>query len=125
MNCIILLFLLGCCGGWGNGCGRSCGCHSCGCDCDRCGDGGRGNCGCGRADDCRGNGRGRGTMPGCCDRRDSDRRGGCEEEHHHKHEDCGCAADSRESCGVPGMIPPPWQEYPGFSHRDDRDDCEA
>jgi hypothetical protein len=23
------------------------------------------------------------------------------------------------------MIPPPWQEYPGFPHRDDRCGCES
>lgn len=114
MNCIILLFLLGCCGGWGNGCcGRGCG--------------GRRSCGCDHVDERCGSGRERGAMPGCCDRRDSGRRNdcGCEEERRHEHEDCGCAADARESCEVPGMIPPPWQEYPRFSHRQDKDDCEA
>ncbi len=121
MNCIVLLFLLGCCGGWGNrsGCGT-------------------GNCGCGCGNDCCGNDRDRGRRDGCCGNgrdvrglpcdRGTPGRGrdcGCMEEHRHEHDDCGCAADVRESCEVPGMIPPPWQEYPGFHHRDGGEDCEA
>lgn len=145
MNCIILLFLLGCCGGWGNGRGNCC-----------CNNGCRGNdndCGC-RQNGCR-NGRNR---ENCC-REDSVRDGcGCQEErhchkeddcgcreerrrnreddcgcqrerHHHKEEDCDCqeernrcGCEARESCDVPGMVPPPWQDYPPFPRRDNRED---
>lgn len=111
MNCIILLLLLGCCGGWGND----------GCSCAACGDNGcrRGVCrgrmterrDCGRGEPCgRDCDRDRGRGEPCG--RDCDR-------------DCGCAQDDRESCDVPGMIPPPWQEYPKFPRRDRGEDCEG
>lgn len=152
MNCIILLLLLGCCGGWGNdGCGRMtnrgncCGREAC-CnkmpdrrdrDCDR-----REPCGrdcdrdCDREDSCRGD------RDRDCDRgdscrgdrgRDCDRRESCGRERENRQDDCcceersacGCAQDERESCDVPGMIPPPWQEYPRFPRRDRGEDCEG
>lgn len=111
MNCIILLFLLGCCGGWGNGCR---GMGSCGCA-------GRnireGQC-CGRTEE-RGN-------CGCREERRHCKEEGCGCEDRHSHEeDCGCERRERESCAVPGMIPPPWQEYPGFPRRDEKDDCDS
>lgn len=64
-------------------------------------------------------------MNDCCDGRNSGRMNdcGCEEEHNHDHDDCGCSANNRESCEVPGMIPPPWQEYPAFPRRDRNDGC--
>lgn len=121
MNCIILLFLLGCCGGWGNGCGRT------------------GNCGCGGRSGCGGQNCGRmGNMRNCGCREEEQRQEdgdcGCEEshDHHHHHhhheqeeEGCGCERNERESCDVPGMIPPPWQEYPSFPRRDNQDNCES
>lgn len=51
---------------------------------------------------------------------------------------CGCARERQEerrarreersaeennSCDIPGMIPPPWKEYTGFSGRTSQDDC--
>ena len=98
MNCIFLLLLLGCCGGWGNEgcCGNGCGCG------DR------------REDCCR-----RRPEPCGCERRpepcDCDRERPC-----HGPEPCGCGQE-----GSSGLIPPPWQDYPKFPHRDNGENCEA
>ncbi len=106
MNCIILLLLLGCCGGWRYGGGNCCGERNVNC-------GGR-----------------RGSRERCnfkeeCGRERSQGDCGCREERGERdRNDCGCAREERERCDVPGMIPPPWQEYPGFSHRDKGDDCD-
>lgn len=109
MNCIILLLLLSCCGGWGgSGCAMTCNDNCCG----------RGGSTCGRDMDKR--------KP---DRRDfRERHGdcGCKEERPGRDEcDCGCPKKEHESCDVPGMIPPPWQEYPAFPRRDNREDCDS
>ena len=136
MNCIFLLLLLSCCGGWGNGC---------------CGDSCRGN-GCCRNDDrgngcgCRETGRGN-RMDGCCDGRDRADRGCGDRDHDRHHESrhsepccreqerpcpepepCGCAREERAcDCDGPssGIIPPPWQEYPRFPRRDNGENCES
>lgn len=147
MNCIILLLLLGCCGGWGNesGCSDNCGC--CGrsdkrerSDCARkrpepC-DRRPEPCGCdGRREEPCDRGRER-SCPGpercnteresnCCDRRpdpcDCERERPCREP-----EPCGCAREERD-CDAPssGLIPPPWQDYPRFPRRDNGDGCES
>lgn len=105
MNWIILLLLFGC---GGCGCGRNI--SGCGC-------GGRntGRCGCGNDNDC-----------GC----------GC----NNQRRECACAReavreakedvrealrDVREAkereqavCDGPGMVPPPWQDYPPMPRRD-------
>ncbi len=138
MNCIILLLLLSCCSGWGDsGCGNRSGA---GCLSDR-------------RDTCRGDSGRRGGR-GNNDRRDNDRRDGnrmqedcgCmegrnsnegrnsmeerrsrEEKHAHENSDCGCE-NEMENRETRGIIPPPWQEYPGFPRRDgknDGDDCES
>lgn len=112
MNCIILLFLLGCCRGWGNG--RNCR----GCSGNACGCGARTDSGCG----C-GNGRNRDMAQRNFDRGDC----GCGNP---EPEDCGCRQEERECCDVPGMIPPPWQDYPPFPRRDNMErgnseDCEG
>ena len=113
MNCFILLLLLGCCRG-GNGCqvsdNRGCGCGEHRSDCRR-------------TDDCR-----RDTMPGCrgencCERERDKRSDSCREEERHDHDDCGCAQRGNDDCEGPGMIPPPWQEYPRFPRRDKDNDC--
>lgn len=111
MNCIILLFLLSCCGGWGNGgccCGRN---NNCCPDCRR-----ASNC-CGKE-----------PIRPLSDRKQDDC--GCEEESHSPHDnDCGCESNERERecCDVSGMVPPPWQEYPSFPRRDNKNegDCES
>lgn len=117
MNCIILLLLLSCCSGWGNGGGCCNGWNNN----DGCGD-----CGCRvpvrRAPERRGP-----------ERRGADRRPDecCCEEEKHSRDNCGCEKEERErereSCEVQGMIPPPWQEYPGFPRRESRSDenCDA
>lgn len=106
MNWIILLLLFGC---------GSCGCGN--------------DCGCGRMNDC---GCGRGSDCGC--RRDNDC--GCG----NNRRECACARqavreakeDAREAlrdvreakereqavCDGPGMVPPPWQDYPPMPRRD-------
>ncbi|MCI9436679.1 MAG: hypothetical protein HFH85_05835 [Lachnospiraceae bacterium] len=111
MNCFILLLLLGCCG-WGNGCSGS-GCNGCGMR---------------RNDCCRGNGGRRDITPGCredrcCERECDQRCESCCEEKPHDHDDCGCGQRGNDNCEGPGMIPPPWQEYPRFPRRDRDEDC--
>ncbi len=108
MNCIILLLLLSCCGGWGNG-------GTC------CNAGNNVNC-CGRE-----NRRDRGMCGRGPDRRPEEC--GCAEEKpscENRDRDCDCERNERErereNCDVSGMVPPPWQEYPGLSRRDNRDD---
>lgn len=111
MNCIILLLLLGCCGGWGD---NGCGCSAPG---RGCGDAGKG-CHAGRRPERKGPDRmGR---PGPC---------GCEEEkpcceERERECDCECDRSGAGDCGGPGMIPPPWQDYPKFPRRDGEDCCE-
>lgn len=114
MNCIILLLLLGCCGG-GNGCGTS--------DRNRC-------CGTCHNDCRRMNGCQRDMTPGCreekrCEREREMRRDDCceEERHDYDREGCGCAQRGNDGCEGPGMIPPPWQEYPRFPRRDKEEGC--
>ena len=135
MNCIILLFLLSCCGGWGNGCGMS---YSDGNSCGTCSCGNRDNCGhgngCGRTGGEHHHGRGGSDRRGpegrecgrqkecCC----QEERPCCEEERPCREADeCGCGREDRDGREAPGMIPPPWQEYPRFPRRDGGEDCEA
>ena len=139
MNCIFLLLLLGCCGQ-----GNDCGCQNGGRS--GCGNGnGMSGCGCGkeprrRAPERRGGKEpcgcekepcGRGLEPRECDRRPEpcDRRPepcGCEEERPcRKEERCGCMDGERSGGDGPGLIPPPWQEYPQFPRRDNRENCES
>nr|WP_300835451.1 hypothetical protein [uncultured Acetatifactor sp.] len=124
MNCIVLLLLLSCCGGWGNdcGCGNRCGCGN-GRDC--CGrQEHRHGChekerpcsdGCGARD-------GRRERP-CCEPyddgcgRERPRCEPCDDGCGREERDCGCDAPSS------GMIPPPWQDYPKFPRRDNGEDC--
>lgn len=115
MNCILVLLLLGCCGGWGNGNG----CDCCAVPYDNC--------------DCRRGARrescdGRNSGFGNPDRRNHGRRPdgcGCEKVPPvRESSDCGCGQNDREDNG-PGLIPPPWQDYPKFSHHDNCDDCES
>ncbi|MCI9141829.1 MAG: hypothetical protein HFH87_04295 [Lachnospiraceae bacterium] len=115
MNCLILILLLGCCGGWGNNsCYRTDNCGSC-----------RKECGmnlprrkcppkepCGRRPD---------RTPDSC---------GCQEERAVCKEEMPCCdnfsrdQNERESCDI-GLIPPPWQDYPKFPHHDDDGECES
>lgn len=118
MNWIILLLLFGC----GGSCGRGIGCNN---DCS-CGDRRMNDCGCNTGCGCGGNGR-----------TDRSNNNGCRE--------CACAReavreakedvrealrDVREArereqaaCDGPGMVPPPWQDYPPMPRRDmGRDD---
>lgn len=140
MNCIILLLLLSCCGGCG-------GDRGCGNNCrpvrreDRMED-----CGCGTGTGRRESGRresGRRPEPCGCEERRSCREPepcGCEERRPcREQEPCGCEERrpcrepepcrcderEREGCDSPGMIPPPWQEYPKFPRRNDCEDCES
>ncbi len=58
----------------------------------------------------------------------------CEEERAPRRDnDCCCEQKEREHeherCDVSGMVPPPWQEYPGLPRRDNMNgedcDCES
>lgn len=113
MNCIIVLLLLSCCGGWGsNGCGIS---DNCGCNSNR-------ECGCrnSRGHSCRRESEGR-----------NNEGRGCEpvmpfRDHHERmSEDCGCGQPDDKNCDGPGMIPPPWQEYPQFPRRGGGETCDC
>lgn len=137
MNCIFLLLLLGCCGGWGNGCAGNTGC----------GNGCRRNDGCerdNRRDDCGCMETGRGNRTertdSCRDGMERDRRGrdggdccrkpepcGCEQERPcQEPAPCGCAREERECEGTSSaIIPPPWQDYPKFPRRDNGECCES
>ncbi len=113
MNCIILLLLLSCCGCGRGGCCEDVrpyrdGKHDRGNGCRR-EEGRREDC---RREDCRREERREKEECGC---REPRREGG----------DCGGPRHEKERCDSPGMIPPPWQEYPGFPHRDDRCGCES
>lgn len=134
MNCFILLLLLGCCcGNGGNRSGRTgCCCeehrHDCGCGngCrkDR-RPGGRED-GCGRRPECCEDNCRRDTTPGCREEKCCERERRCDpcrEEERRDRDDCGCSQRGNDGCEGPGMIPPPWQEYPRFPHRDKNDDC--
>ncbi len=114
MNCIFLLLLLGCCGGWGNdrGCGNGCGCGN-----------GRGCCG--RPEQGRG---GRHEHRHDCHEKERPRCEPCNDgcAARPAPEPCGCAREEREcGCDAPssGIIPPPWQDYPRFPRRDNGEDC--
>lgn len=110
MNCLILILLLGCCGGWGNSCCATRSGEIC--------SGKSGRNFQGRKfpveEPCSGR---TNRMPEDC---------GCRQERFEaKNDACGCERDERESCDV-GMIPPPWQEYPKFPHHhDDEGECES
>lgn len=112
MNCLILILLLSCCGGWGNGC---CVKNDCRTDMDCCA----------RRERNSSERRNRpeepcGRMP---DRKPDDC--GCAEERSGRgKDDCGCEHGEKESCDI-GMIPPPWQEYPRFPHHGDNEECES
>lgn len=99
MNCIILLLLLSCCG-WGGNTGCGCGCRRSGC----CGD----------------------ARPR---REEKPERRECGRQPRPDREDegCGCGGSRKENehCDMPGMIPPPWQEYPGFPRRDEGCGCDS
>lgn len=119
MNWIILLLLFGC-GGFGGSCGRgndccgSCGrmndcCGSCGRMNDCCGNCGRGNdCGCGN--NCR----------ECASARQAVRE--AKEDAREALRDVREAKEREQAvCDGPGMVPPPWQDYPPMPRRDN--DC--
>lgn len=139
MNWIIILLLFGC-----GGCGNSC------CGSDRSCQRGRGREACG----CRERtGRDRDNGCGCEGREGRGNDCGCREEREDRSNDCGCARetareavrdakeamrdakeavrdareavrDAREQCDSPGMVPPPWQDYPPMPRRDGRhEDC--
>lgn len=121
MNCIILLLLLSCCGGCGSDCGCGNNCRPVRRMADGCGTGtGRREsgrrpepCGCEERRPCR--------EPEPC---------GCEENRPCREpEPCGCEENrpcrEPEPCDNPGMIPPPWQEYPKFPRRNGCEDCES
>lgn len=139
MNCVLLLLLLSCCS-WGNGCSCNSNRSCCGCRTEQRGcrrearvEMPRREC-CsgmdsGRSDSCARNMDRQAECCECEERRgcgcEEERRGcGCEEDHHehHEHGDCGCM--ERENDG-PGMIPPPWQDYPRFPRRDRGDECDG
>ncbi|MCI8286747.1 MAG: hypothetical protein HFH89_03625 [Lachnospiraceae bacterium] len=114
MNCLILILLLGCCGGWGN---NSCGCRTKN-DSNCCGE-----CTvnpprkkCPPKEPC-------GRRPDTCDCREE--RDCCREEKPCCDKNpCDCEQNEREGCDM-GLIPPPWQDYPKFPHHDNREDCES
>lgn len=142
MNCFLLLFLLSCCG-WGNGCSCNSSRSSCGCRMEQ-----RGGCRDTRAEmsgrECRGSmdsrrndscGRDMGRQAECCECKEEGRGCGCEEERR-GHGSCGCEEDNHDHGGCscmerentsdgPGMIPPPWQEYPKFPRRDRGEECDG
>lgn len=128
MNCIFLLLLLGCCGGRGNDCccmpaGRnSCGNRRCGGSCER-------DCDmpkCDRPRHCHERRECDRREPGCTDPCRRQEECCCEEKRPCREaEGCGCAREERDGCDSPGMIPPPWQEYPKFPRRDCDADCEG
>ena len=114
MNCILLLFLLGCCGGSDNGGSGS------GCGYNRTSSLGNGNNiggyrtsdnnGCG----CQGN-----VSPindGC----------GCQGNVSPINDDCGCGQDGdfRSNFDNPGQNPPGWQAFPEISRRDNDCGCD-
>lgn len=105
MNCIIVLLLLGCWGGCGNGgFGRRGSREGCGCE------------GRGAFVRRKENGRDERRCPcrGSQERRSDDRDGGC-----------SCGQPESQSCDGSGMIPPPWQEYPQFPRRNGGEDCDC
>ena len=111
MNCIVLLLLLSCCGCGNGSCGNGCGCRGTG-------HGNRMDCATPHHRRARHGDSGCGRKPEPC---------GCEPERPcPKPEPCGCAREERE-CDAPssGLIPPPWQDYPKFPHRDEECGCES
>lgn len=101
MNWIILLLLFGC-GGCGGSCGRS---NNCGCN-------NNGGCGNGRTD--------RSCNNSC--RECSSAREAVREAKEDVREALRDVREAREreqaACDGPGMVPPPWQDYPPMPRRD-------
>ena len=135
MNCLWIILLLSCFGGCNNNGGRSgnCGCSNNGgrsgncCDNDDCGgrDGQRNRCR--RAvekavDEC---GSERAVMRALRDR-DGDckpEKPGCPEAREERAERRMERMADNNSCDVPGMNPPHWQDFPEVSRSSSREDC--
>lgn len=132
MNCLWIILLLSCFGGCGwnlnSGCGSNCGCN-----------GGRNNGCCGSdSRDC-GKDRQRNRCRRAVDKAVEECGGERAVMRTLKGHDCDCAADCRDmretrveredrmsdnnSCDVPGMNPPRWQDFPEVSSSPVHDDC--
>lgn len=106
MNWIILLLLFGC-GGCGWNCGRSTGCsNDCGCN-NGCGcESGRSSRGCGCS-----------NSRECACAREAVRE--AREDVREALRDVREAKEREQAaCDGPGMVPPPWQDYPPMPRRD-------
>ena len=113
MNCIFLLLLLSCCGGFGAD-SRSGG--SCGCDGSAFSD----NNGYGRSNNSsRGNGNNiRNGFPAVGSN------GGCQEATPFSGNNCGCGDNNQGNRSISDGNPSNWQDYPEISRRDNCDSCE-